>query len=257
LEKIQLKVIIFTLYRTYPLTAGRMMTFGKFCIFIDGANLHYTLKNLQLYLDYRRLLTYFRTQGTLVRAYYLTALLDYPDTPEWLVRLIDWLEYNNFTVITKRAQRFTRYLPTGDDYLPVTEVKGNINVELAVEAFYASRYCDTIVIVSGNGELVPLVTYLQKRGCQVVVVSSAQTSDTTIATDLVRQADMFLDLATLRPHIQMAERVVPASARPDTEAEVGVGEGQEVAAEEEEATGKGFLVWDDAETDIPAGDTPD
>jgi uncharacterized LabA/DUF88 family protein len=228
------------------------MTFGTFCIFIDGANLHYTLRDLKLYLDYRRLLAYFRTQGRLVRAYYLTALLDYPDTPEWLVRLIDWLQYNDFTVITKRAQRFTRYLPTADDTIAVTEVKGNINVELTVEAFYASRYCDTIVIFSGNGELIPLVAALQKRGCQVVVVSSAQTSETTIATDLVRQADMFLDLATLRSHIQMSPRTVTETPRRDVEPEIG--ENQEGVGEEEEKEARGFLVWDEAEPDLPPQD---
>jgi uncharacterized LabA/DUF88 family protein len=233
-----------------------MMNFGKFCIFIDGANLHYTLRDLRFQLDYRRMLTYFRTHGTLVRAYYLTALLDYPDTPEWLVRLIDWLEYNNFTVITKRAQRFTRFLPTGNDTIAVTEVKGNINVELAVEAFYASRYCDTIVICSGNGELIPLVAFLQKRGCQVVVVSSAQTSETVIATDLVRRADLFLDLSTLRSHIEMPRRTVTQYARRDADAEPAAQQDSTAAGEEIES-GKGFLVWDEAQPDRLARDTPD
>lgn len=113
--------------------------------------------------------------------------------------------YNGFQVHTKRAKMFERAV-TNDygDRNTIREVKGNIEIEMVVEAFFTSARCDTIILFSGSGELVSLVKALQFKGCRVIVASSEQTRDSTIAGELRRQADEFLDLDTLRPHIEMA-----------------------------------------------------
>ncbi len=80
--------------------------FGRLAIFIDGSNFYHTIRDLGLHVDYRRLLEYFAGRGTLVRAHYYTALLEGGQSPDWLVRLTDWLAYNGYQVVIKRAKSF-------------------------------------------------------------------------------------------------------------------------------------------------------
>jgi uncharacterized LabA/DUF88 family protein len=173
--------------------------YGRFVILIDGNNFYHTLRDLNLHIDYRKFLAHWQTGGTLVRAHYFTALLAAPLTPVWLVRLLDWLSYNGFMVHTKPAKVFNRIIHNEQgerSYLQ--EVKSGVEMEIVVEAMSASRYCDTIVICSGSGELISMVKAVQQAGCRVVIVSSDRMRESTVATDLVRQADEFVELDTLR-----------------------------------------------------------
>ena len=71
----------------------------KLALYIDGANLHATAKALGFDIDYKRLLREFRSWGTLVRAYYYTTIVE--DQESSSIRpLIDWLNYNGYTVVT-------------------------------------------------------------------------------------------------------------------------------------------------------------
>ena len=75
-------------------------------LFIDGANLYATAKALQFDIDYKRLLTLFRQKGHLVRALYYTALVE--DQEYSSIRpLVDWLDYNGYTMVTKPTKEFT------------------------------------------------------------------------------------------------------------------------------------------------------
>lgn len=175
---------------------------GRFVILIDGNNFYHTLRDLRMHIDYRKFLAHWQTGGRLVRAHYFTALLDAPLTPDWLVRLLDWLSYNGYTVHTKRAKVFERlvYNEQGEEAW-ITEVKSGMEMEMTVLALSACRYCDTLLLCSGSGELVPMVRAVQRAGCRVVVVSSDLTPEACVATDLVRQADGFIELDTLRAAI--------------------------------------------------------
>lgn len=180
---------------------------GRFVILIDGNNFYHTLRDLRMHIDYRKFLAYWQSCGTLVRAHYFTALLDAPLTPDWLVRLLDWLSYNGYTVHTKRAKVFER--ATWNEQGERTyrsEVKGGVEMEMTVLALSAARYCDTMFLCSGSGELVPMVRAVQQSGCRVVVVSSDQTPESSVATDLLRQADAFIELDSLRPFITLPPR---------------------------------------------------
>ena len=75
-------------------------------LFIDGANLYAATRSLGFDIDYRRLLDFFSTKTTLIRAYYYSALLE---TEEYspLKPLTDWLAYNGYTLVTKPAKEFT------------------------------------------------------------------------------------------------------------------------------------------------------
>lgn len=161
----------------------------KIALFIDGANLYGTAKTLGFDIDYRRLLDEFKTHGYLLRAYYYTALIE--DQEYSSIRpLIDWLDYNGYTVVTKPAKEFV-------DQSGRRKVKGSMDIELAVNAMELIEYVDHFVLFSGDGDLRPLVEAIQRRGRKVSVVSTLATQPPLIADDLRRQADHFIDLNTL------------------------------------------------------------
>ena len=162
-------------------------------LFIDGANLYATAKTLGFDIDYKRLLKEFQSRGTLVRAFYYTAIIE--DQEYSSIRpLIDWLDYNGYTVVTKATKEFI-------DASGRRKVKGNMDIELAVDAMEMSGHVDEIVLFSGDGEFRSLVEAIQRRGVRVTVVSTISTQPAMIADELRRRADVFLDLKELQPRI--------------------------------------------------------
>lgn len=115
-------------------------------------------------IDYRRLLASFQSQAFLLRAYYYTALVE--DQEYSSIRpLIDWLDYNGFTVVTKPAKEFT-------DATGRRKIKGNMDIELTVDALEMSQFYDHLVLFSGDGDFTALVAALQRKGKRVTVVST-------------------------------------------------------------------------------------
>lgn len=165
----------------------------KIALFIDGANLYAASRTLGFDIDYRKLLKAFQKRGYLLRAYYYTALIE--DQEYSSIRpLIDWLDYNGYKVVTKPAKEFT-------DSLGRRKIKGNMDIELAIDAMEQSETVDHLVIFSGDGDFTTLVEALQRRGRKVSVVSTLSTQPPMIADDLRRQADYFIDLITLKAEI--------------------------------------------------------
>lgn len=170
---------------------------GKFALFIDGANLYATTRVLGFDIDYKRLLAYFSTDGFLVRALYYTALLP-SDEVNALKPLVDYLDYNGYTVISKPAKRFIG--ANGE-----TRIKGNMDIDLCVSMFKLMGKVDTMVLFTGDGDFRPLVEFIQDQGVRVVVISTVKSKPAMIADELRRQADLFIDLADLQPHIERSE----------------------------------------------------
>ena len=165
----------------------------RVALFIDGANLYATAKALGFDIDYKRLLVHFRGHGQLVRALYYTALVE--DQEYSSIRpLIDWLDYNGYTMVTKPTKEFT-------DATGRRKLKGNMDIELAVDAMELSEYLDHIVLFSGDGDFRSLVEALQHKGKRVSVVSTLTTTPPMVADELRRQADQFIDLAYLQDEI--------------------------------------------------------
>ena len=174
----------------------------RIALFIDGANLYATAKSLGFDIDFKRLLTLFQSKGYLVRALYYTALAE--DQEYSSIRpLIDWLGYNGFTVVTKPVKEFT-------DASGRRKVKGNMDIELAVQAMQLAPSLDHIVLFSGDGDFRSLVAALQQMGRRVSVVSTLQTQPPMVADELRRQADQFIDLAELENEVA---RALPESER--------------------------------------------
>ena len=158
-------------------------------LFIDGANLYATSKSLGFDIDYKRLLSLFRQRSQLVRALYYTALAE--DQEYSSIRpLIDWLDYNGYTMVTKPTKEFT-------DSAGRRKIKGNMDIELTVDAMRLSWNLDHIVLFSGDGDFRYLVAALQERGKRVSVISTLQTQPPMVSDDLRRQADQFVDLDEL------------------------------------------------------------
>lgn len=182
----------------------------KIALFIDGANLYATSRSLGFDIDYRRLLSYFQDKGYLLRAYYYTALVE--DQEYSSIRpLIDWLDYNGYKVVTKPAREFT-------DATGRRKIKGNMDIELAVDALELAPHVDHYVIFSGDGDFRTLVDALQRKGRKVSIVSTIAAQPPMISDDLRRQADHFIDLLTLKGEVgrDLNERPL-RRAEPDDE----------------------------------------
>ncbi len=166
---------------------------AKIAIFVDGANLNATAKALGFDVDYRRLLDEFRGRGRVIRAFYYIAI---SETQEYssIRPLIDWLDYNGFTVVTKPAKEYT-------DASGRRRIKGSMDIELAVDAMELARHIDQMILFSGDGDFRSLVEAVQRRGVRVTVISTVATQPPMIADELRRQTDVFTDLAELRPKL--------------------------------------------------------
>jgi uncharacterized LabA/DUF88 family protein len=165
----------------------------RIALFIDGANLYASAKSLGFDIDYKRLLKEFQAKGRLIRAFYYTALVD--DAEYSSIRpLVDWLDYNGYSVVTKPTKEFV-------DSTGRRKVKGNMDIELAVTAMEMANYIDSMVLFSGDGDFRSLVEAVQRKGVRVSVVSTVSTQPAMVADELRRQADEFIDLVTLMPRI--------------------------------------------------------
>src|SRR3569833_506838 len=158
----------------------------KVVMFIDGANLYATSKAIGIDIDYRRLLAEFQSKAYLLRAYYYTALVE--DQEYSSIRpLIDWLDYNGYRVVTKPTKEFV-------DSAGRRKVKGNMDIELAIDALELAPYIDHMVLFSGDGDFRSLVEAMQRRGVRVSVVSTVTTQPPMVADELRQQADEFIDI---------------------------------------------------------------
>jgi uncharacterized LabA/DUF88 family protein len=135
----------------------------RLALFIDGANLYAAAKALGFDIDYKLLrqeftsrgialgfdIDYkllrqeFTSRGKMLRAFYYTALLE-NDEYSPIRPLVDWLNYNGFTMVTKAAKEFT-------DSQGRRKIKGNMDIELTVNAMELAPHVDHIVLFSGDG----------------------------------------------------------------------------------------------------------
>ena len=155
-------------------------------MFIDGANLYGAAKGLQFDIDYKRLLELFARKGTLVRAFYYTAVAEDQEFSP-LRPLVDWLDYNGFSVVTKPLKEFT-------DAQGRRRVKGNMDIELAIDVMEMAACVDHVVIFSGDGDFRRLVEAVQRRAGGSAWSPPSAPRPAMVADELRRQADNFIEL---------------------------------------------------------------
>ena len=178
----------------------------RIALFIDGSNLYAAARALGFDIDYKSLLEVFAAQGHLVRAFYYTALIE--DQEYSPIRpLVDWLDYNGYTMVTKPTKEYT-------DSAGRRKIKGNMDIELAIDVLEMAEHLDHIVLFSGDGDFRRLVEAVQRKGVRVTVVSTFRSSPPMVADELRRQADRFVELQDLAPQISRN------TVRPDAPAPV-------------------------------------
>ncbi|MCC7048041.1 MAG: NYN domain-containing protein [Alphaproteobacteria bacterium] len=168
----------------------------RVAVFIDGANLYSAARSLGFDIDYRRLLALLSGKGRLVRAFYYTALAEEQEYSP-IRPLIDWLDYNGYMMVTKPMKEFT-------DSMGRRKVKGNMDIELAIDMMEMAPHIDHVVLFSGDGDFRRLVEAVQRKGLRVTVVSTIRSQPPMIADELRRQADVFVELQDLAPEIARA-----------------------------------------------------
>lgn len=165
----------------------------RIAIFVDGANLYSAARGLGFDIDYRKLLELFSSQGRLVRAFYYTALVDEMEYSP-IRPLVDWLDYNGYTLVTKPTKEFT-------DAMGRRKIKGNMDIELAIDVMEMSAHVDHIFLLSGDGDFRRLVEAVQRKGVRVSVLSTTRSQPPMVADELRRQADSFVELLDLQEEI--------------------------------------------------------
>ena len=186
----------------------------RLALFIDGANLYSAARSLQFDIDYKRLLELFRSRGNLVRAYYYTVLIE--DQEYSPIRpLVDWLDYNGYSLVTKPARDYT-------DSTGRRRIRASIDIDLAVDMMELAPRLDHAVLFSGDGGYRRLIEAVQRQGCRVSVVSTIRSQPPLAADDVRRQADNFIDLTEMRELIERTRSDRPArppvTTRPAAEA---------------------------------------
>lgn len=167
----------------------------KTALFIDGANLYKAARALGFDMDYKSLLAKARTASKLLRAYYFTAIQEDKEQDYSPLRpLVDWLDYNGYTMVTKTAREFT-------DAMGKKRFKGSTDIELVVEMLSLASKIDHLVLFTGNGDFKRAIEAVQAMGVRVTVVSTIKSQPPMASDELRRQADRFFDLAELEKEI--------------------------------------------------------
>ncbi len=201
----------------------------RVALFIDGANLYSAARSLGFEIDYRRLLEHFRKEAHLIRAFYYTALVEDADYSP-LRPLIDWLDYNGYTMVTKPAKEYT-------DANGRRRFKSNMDIELAIDMMDLAPHIDHAVLFSGDGDFRRLVDAVQRRGVRVSVVATTKSQPPMVADELRRQADTFVELQDLMPKIMRegaAREHIQAQRTAGLNATLRVAPGSPAGAYEEE-----------------------
>lgn len=170
----------------------------RIALFIDGSNLFAAARALGFHIDYKRLLNEFNRRGKLVRAYYYTAVSEEEEFSP-LRPLVDWLSYNGFRLVSKPTKKYT-------DSMGQSKIKGNMDIELVVDAMEMAEQVDHIILFSGDGDYVPMLASIQRKGVRVSVVSTTKSQPSMASDDLRRQADTFIELEDLRDVIGRADK---------------------------------------------------
>ena len=181
------------------------MSKEKTALFIDGSNFYAAARALNMDIDYAKLHNFFSADVNLIRAYYYTAL---PEDQEFssLRPLIDWLDYNGFAVVSKLTREFI------DPETGKRRIKGNMDMELALDMLKLAPYIDHAILFSGDGDFCRLLEDIQGMGVRVSIVSTTKSSPPMVADSLRRMADIFIEMDTIRDQIGRPPKFVDESS---------------------------------------------
>ena len=193
----------------------------KIALFIDGANLYAAARALGFDIDYKRLLSVLGENARVIRAFYYTALIE--DQEYSPIRpLVDWLDYNGYTMVTKPTKEFT-------DSYGRRKIKGNMDIELAIDVMEMASIIEHVVLFSGDGDFRRLIEAVQRKGVRVTVVSTVKSSPPMVADELRRQADHFVEMTDL------TEEIVRKHSRQDSDSsEIDADQPDDIMSDEDD-----------------------
>ncbi len=162
---------------------------GRVAVCIDAANVFYSQKSLGWNVDYEKLATYLNSETTLAGLYYYTGKIG---SLEKQLAFIRHIEAHGYRVTAKEV----KFIKTGDTVLP----KGNLDVELALDAFRYKDSYDTLLLFSGDSDFAYLLDLLKQDGKRVLVASTRG----HIAKELLNRAK-YIELRKLRFFIEKSK----------------------------------------------------
>jgi uncharacterized LabA/DUF88 family protein len=166
-------------------------SYDRVAIFIDGENIHYSAKHLNMRLDYLKLCRKLAGPRRLVRSYFYTAV---SSQSEGKIDFINFLRLNGFKVIIKEIKSFNDVEQGG------RSVRSSLDMEMAIDALELAPALDSIILCTGDGDFRPLVDALGRKGLHVEVCALREMT----STDLIATADRYTDLAALKEDIALA-----------------------------------------------------
>jgi len=148
----------------------------RVAIFIDVQNLYHSAKNLyQARVNFREILKTATANRMLIRAMAYVVKTKTGEEKPFFDALVDI----GIETRVKDLQEYYGGLK-----------KADWDVGIAVDAIKASPGVDVVVLISGDGDYVPLVDYLQNHGNRVEVLAFGKST----STKLREAADEFIDL---------------------------------------------------------------
>lgn len=170
----------------------------RIAIFVDGSNFAAACNTIGLRPDYAKIVAYFRAEGDVVGCYYFTALPP-KEVYSPLRQVVDRLTYNGWRLVTKETKTYGTF------------IKGNMDIEIVVQAFRMCEHIDDIILFSGDGDFRSMVEEVQSRGVRVHVVSVLTRDEKNMTSDeLRRQVDSFIDLADIKDKITLGAKSGPS-----------------------------------------------
>lgn len=159
-------------------------------IFIDGENIHYSAKHLNMRLDYLKLCRHLADGRRLVRSYFYTVV---SNQSEGKIDFINFLKLNGFSVVTKEVRSFN------DQDSNMRNVRDSLDMELAINVMEMLPHLDTVIICTGDGDFRALVEAVARHGRHVEICALREMT----STDLIAAADRYTDLAALKDKVEL------------------------------------------------------
>lgn len=159
--------------------------------FIDGSNFTATLKEMHLRIDFTRLISSLPLRNTYsVGVHYYSAIHTDVNGITQIKRYLDYLSHNGYILHTKAAKEFGGV------------VKGNMDVDMAVDMLTMAPNYDRAVLFSGDGDFLKVVSALQVMCKNVTIVSTIKTHPPMVDNELRKLANSFVDLEEMRIQIR-------------------------------------------------------
>lgn len=197
---------------------------SRLAFFVDGWNFKYaTYDSFGIHVDFVKLLEILSKDSILIRAYYYTGEWT-TDSIEQYVKLTNSPDpqavREELDAQRRRSQSFHRFL-NRNGYMVVRKplkvfaggsIKADLDLELAIDMLSLVDRCDKYVLVSGDGDFVPLIKAVAQRGVRIQVLSTQHPDayarcNFKAADELVDAVDEFIELYDLLPQIS---RVIPS-----------------------------------------------